>query len=97
MLYLTFRAHRNGRDELIGTDTFVVRDGLIRAHTFYATTPSPTDDGRRPVVNVPRPAVRPYPTFPARVRRPGHRVDEMDDPRDLMAGPTCQQGIEASR
>jgi hypothetical protein len=46
VLYLTFRAHRNGRDELIGTDTFVIRDGLIQMHTFHATTPSPTVDDR---------------------------------------------------
>jgi len=46
VLYLTFRAQRNGEDELVGTDTFVIRDGLIHIHTFYATTPSPTVDGR---------------------------------------------------
>jgi hypothetical protein len=34
VLYLTFRGHRNGSDELIGTDTFVIRDGLIHMHTF---------------------------------------------------------------
>ena len=44
VLYLAFRAHRNGRDELVGTDTFVIRDGLIHMHTFYATSPSPTVD-----------------------------------------------------
>jgi hypothetical protein len=44
VLYLTFRAHRNGRDELIGTDTFVIRDDLIHMHTFYGSTP--TADGR---------------------------------------------------
>jgi hypothetical protein len=33
------RAHRDGKDELAGTDTFVIRDGLIQIHTFYATTP----------------------------------------------------------
>jgi hypothetical protein len=27
----------------VGTDTFVIRDGLIQAHTFYAHTPSPAD------------------------------------------------------
>jgi hypothetical protein len=43
VLYLTFRAHRNGRDELIGTDTFVIRDDLIRMHTFYGTTPTADD------------------------------------------------------
>ena len=46
VLYLTFRAHRDGKDELVGTDTFVIRDGLIHIHTFYATTPSPTPDDR---------------------------------------------------
>ena len=46
VLYLTFRAHRNGTDELIGTDTFVIHDVLIHMHTFYATTPSPTADDR---------------------------------------------------
>jgi ketosteroid isomerase-like protein len=46
VLYLTFRAQRDGKDELVGTDTFVIRDGLIRVHTFYATTPSPTIDDR---------------------------------------------------
>jgi hypothetical protein len=44
VLYLTFRAHRNGRDELIGSDTFVIQDDLIQMHTFYGTTPSPTLD-----------------------------------------------------
>jgi ketosteroid isomerase-like protein len=39
ILYLTFRAHRDGQDELVGTDTFVIRDGLIHVHTFYATAP----------------------------------------------------------
>jgi hypothetical protein len=42
VLYLTFRAQHDGRDELIGTDTFVIRDDLIHMHTFHATTPSPT-------------------------------------------------------
>jgi ketosteroid isomerase-like protein len=37
VVYLTFRGQRDGRDELLGTDTFVIRDGLIRTHTFYAT------------------------------------------------------------
>ena len=46
VLYLTFRAHRNGRDELIGTDTFVIHDDLIHMHTFYGTTPTPTADDR---------------------------------------------------
>ena len=47
VLYLTFRAHRNGRDELIGTDTFVIRDDLIHMHTFfYGATPTPTADDR---------------------------------------------------
>jgi hypothetical protein len=44
VLYLTFRANRNGTDELIGTDTFVIHDDLIYMHTFYATSPSPTID-----------------------------------------------------
>ena len=49
VLYLTFRAHRNGTDELIATDTFVIHDDLIHMHTFYATSPSPspTADNRR--------------------------------------------------
>ena len=42
VIYLTFRAHRDGKDELLGTDTFVIRDGLIQRHTFYAHAPSPT-------------------------------------------------------
>jgi hypothetical protein len=25
----------------VGTDTFVIRDGLIHVHTFYATTETP--------------------------------------------------------
>ena len=44
VVYLTFRAQRDGRDELAGTDTFVIRDGLIHIHTFYATTASPTTE-----------------------------------------------------
>lgn len=40
VLYLTFRAHRDGKDELLGSDTFVIRDGLIQVHTFYATAAS---------------------------------------------------------
>ena len=46
VLYLTVRAQHDGRDELIGTDTFVIHDVLIHMHTFYATTPSPTADDR---------------------------------------------------
>ena len=46
VLYLTFRAQRDGKDELVGTDTFVIRDGLIHIHTFYATAPSLTIDDR---------------------------------------------------
>jgi ketosteroid isomerase-like protein len=46
VVYLTFRGHRDGRDELLGTDTFVIRDGLIQAHTFYAHPTSPTPDDR---------------------------------------------------
>jgi hypothetical protein len=38
LLYLTFRAHREGKDALVGTDTFVIRDEHIQIHTFYATT-----------------------------------------------------------
>jgi ketosteroid isomerase-like protein len=41
VVYLTFRAQRDGTDELVGTDTFVIRDGLIQMHTFYATTATP--------------------------------------------------------
>ena len=44
VLYLTFRGQHDGRDEFIGTDTFVIRDGLIHMHTFYGTTPSPAVD-----------------------------------------------------
>jgi ketosteroid isomerase-like protein len=40
VVYLTFRAHSDGRDDLVGTDTFVIREGLIHVHTFYATTES---------------------------------------------------------
>jgi hypothetical protein len=47
VLYLTFRAQREGKDELVGTDTFVIRDGQIQIHTFYATTPGSTADDRR--------------------------------------------------
>ena len=46
VIYLTFRAHRDGKDELLGTDTFVIRDGLIQMHTFYAHAPSPAADDR---------------------------------------------------
>jgi ketosteroid isomerase-like protein len=46
VLYLTFRAQRDGKDELVGTDTLVIRDGLIHIHTFYAIPPSPTIDDR---------------------------------------------------
>jgi hypothetical protein len=46
VLYLTFRAHRNGTDELIGTDTFVIHDNLIHMHSYYGTTPNPTVDDR---------------------------------------------------
>src|ERR1700689_1377975 len=41
VVYLTLRGHRDGKDELLGTDTFVIRDDLIQMHTFYAHTPSP--------------------------------------------------------
>jgi hypothetical protein len=40
VVYVNFRAHSHGRDDLTGTDTFVIRDGLIQIHTFYATTES---------------------------------------------------------
>lgn len=46
VVYLTFRAQRDGKDELVGTDTFVIRDGLIQVHTFYAHTPRSADDAR---------------------------------------------------
>jgi hypothetical protein len=46
VVYLTFRGHRDGKDELLGTDTFVIRDDLIQMHTFYAHTPSPAVDDR---------------------------------------------------
>ncbi len=41
LVYVTFRAQGDGGDELAGVDTFVIRDGLIHVHTFYATTASP--------------------------------------------------------
>ena len=44
VVYLTFRAQRDGRDELVGTDTFVIRDGLIQVHTFYAIPSGAGDD-----------------------------------------------------
>jgi hypothetical protein len=46
VVYVNFRAHSDGRDDLVGTDTFVIRDGLIQVHTFYATTESPAADDR---------------------------------------------------
>jgi ketosteroid isomerase-like protein len=46
VVYVNFRARSDGRDDLVGTDTFVIRDGLIHIHTFYATTESPTADDR---------------------------------------------------
>jgi hypothetical protein len=46
VVYLTFRGHRDGKDELLGTDTFVIRDGLIQLHTFYAHAPSPAAGDR---------------------------------------------------
>jgi ketosteroid isomerase-like protein len=45
VVYLTFRAHSDGRDDLVGTDTLVIRDGLIQVHTFFATTESPAAVG----------------------------------------------------
>jgi hypothetical protein len=41
VVYVNFRARGDGTDDLVGTDTFVIRDGLIQIHTFYATTESP--------------------------------------------------------
>jgi ketosteroid isomerase-like protein len=46
VVYVSFRAHGDGPDDLVGTDTFVIRDGLIHIHTFYATTESPAAGGR---------------------------------------------------
>jgi hypothetical protein len=46
VVYVNFRARSGGRDDLVGTDTFVIRDGLIRVHTFYATTEGPTAGDR---------------------------------------------------
>ena len=46
VVYVNFRAHSAGRDDLVGTDTFVIRDGLIRAHTFYAHPAGATPDDR---------------------------------------------------
>ena len=46
VLYLTVRAQHDGRDELIGTDTFVIHHDLIHMHTFYGATPTPTADDR---------------------------------------------------
>ena len=46
VVYVSFRAHSDGRDDLVGTDTFVIRDGLIQIHTFYATTENPAADDR---------------------------------------------------
>jgi ketosteroid isomerase-like protein len=40
VVYVSFRAHSDGSDDLVGTDTFVIRDGLIHIHTFYAATQS---------------------------------------------------------
>jgi ketosteroid isomerase-like protein len=47
VVYVTFRARNDGTDDLVGTDTFVIRDGLIQVHTFYATTESPAATARR--------------------------------------------------
>ena len=46
VVYVNFRARNAGRDDLVGTDTFVIRDGLIHVHTFYATTESAAAGGR---------------------------------------------------
>lgn len=42
LVYLTFRAHKDGTDHMLGTDTFIIRDDLIQTHTFYAHAPNPT-------------------------------------------------------
>ena len=41
VVYLTFCAQHDGKDQLLGTDTFVIRDDLIQIHTFYAHAPNP--------------------------------------------------------
>ena len=41
VVYVNFRARGDGTDDLVGTDTFVIRDGLIHVHTFYATAEGP--------------------------------------------------------
>ena len=46
VVYVNFRARTDGEDDLVGTDTFVIRDGLIHVHTFYAITESPAADHR---------------------------------------------------
>jgi ketosteroid isomerase-like protein len=48
VVYVSFRAHTDGRDDLVGTDTFVIRDGLIQVHTFYATTQNPATSHEHP-------------------------------------------------
>jgi ketosteroid isomerase-like protein len=41
VVYVSFRARNDGAADLVGTDTFVIRDGLIHVHTFYATAENP--------------------------------------------------------
>ena len=66
VLYLTFRAHRNGRDELVGTDTFVIHDDLIQC------TPSTAPPrARRPTTGRERPRYVD--------RRRGHRMSLAPD------------------
>jgi hypothetical protein len=36
VVYVNFRSTGNGQPDLVGTDTFVIRDDLIQVHTFYA-------------------------------------------------------------
>jgi ketosteroid isomerase-like protein len=41
LVYLTFRAAKDGVDQMLGTDTFIIRDDLIQLHTFYSHIPNP--------------------------------------------------------
>ena len=41
VVYLTFRAQHDGKDQMLGTDTFVILNDLIQIHTFYAHAPNP--------------------------------------------------------
>jgi len=54
VVYIDFRARSDGRDDLAGTGTLVIPDGLIHLRTFCATTETrpPTTGSERP-----RPAV----------------------------------------